>query len=96
MTMAYEVAPGFRAQLAGVTSVDGTCRPQVVRDDDQGLFAALLRHARRHWGTGAVLNTSFNIHGEALVCTPAEATDVFRRSGADALAIGPYLVERPA
>jgi carbamoyltransferase len=44
---------------------------------------------------GAVLNTSFNIHGEPLVCTPREAIDVFFRSGADALAIGPFLVQRP-
>jgi carbamoyltransferase len=41
---------------------------------------------------GAVLNTSFNIHGEPLVCSPAEAIDVFLRSGADALAIGPFLI----
>jgi carbamoyltransferase len=43
-----------------------------------------------------VLKTSFNIHGEPLVCTPGEAVDVFLRSGADALAIGPFLVGRPA
>ena len=54
----------------------------------------MLRQARRRWDVGAVLNTSFNIHGEPLVCSPDEAIDVFRRSGADALAIGPYLVER--
>jgi carbamoyltransferase len=41
------------------------------------------------------LNTSFNIHGEPLVCSPGEAVDVFLRSGADALAIGPLLVCRP-
>ena len=69
-------------------SVDGTCRPQFVADDETGAFAELLREARRRWGVGAVLNTSFNIHGEPLVCSPAEALDVFLRSGADALAIG--------
>lgn len=94
MTMAYEVASCFRSRLAGVVSIDGTCRPQLVSDDDPGEFAALLREARSRWGVGAVLNTSFNIHGEPMVCTPAEAIDVFRRSGADALAIGPFLVER--
>jgi carbamoyltransferase len=96
MTMAYAVADAYRSKLAGVTSVDGTCRPQVVSDDDPGPFAAVLREARRRWAAGVVLNTSFNIHGEPLVCTPAEAVDVFLRSGADALAIGPYLVERPS
>jgi carbamoyltransferase len=42
-----------------------------------------------------VLNTSFNIPGEPIVCSPAEAVDGCLRSGADALAIGPFLVERP-
>ena len=94
MTMAYEVLGSERHHLAGVTSVDGTCRPQFVRDSDDGPFGRLLHEARRRWDTGAVLNTSFNIHGEPLVCSPAEAVDVFLRSGSDALAIGPFLVER--
>jgi carbamoyltransferase len=94
MTTAHEVKPGCRDQLAGVTSVDGTCRPQFVPDADPDPFAALLRACQRHWGTGAVLNTSYNIHGEPLVCTPAEAIDVFLRSGADALAAGPFLIIR--
>ena len=96
MTMAYEVSGCYRDHLAGVISVDGTCRPQLVADNAPGEFAELLREARRRWGIGAVLNTSFNIHGEPLVCSPAEAIDVFLRSGADALAIGPFLVERPS
>ncbi len=96
MTMAYQVADEYRGRLAGVMSVDGTCRPQIVGDDERGPFADLLRIARRHWEVGAVLNTSFNIHGEPLVCSPDEAVDVFLRSGADALAIGPFLVARPA
>jgi carbamoyltransferase len=96
MTMAYEVIPDRRQQLAAVTSIDGTCRPQFVADDEDGPFAAVLHHARRLWGVGVVLNTSFNIHGEPLVCSPAEAVDVFVRSGADALAIGPFIVERPS
>jgi carbamoyltransferase len=96
MTMAYAVREPDRASLAGVISIDGTCRPQILADDDPGRFASVLRAARRRWGAAVVLNTSFNIHGEPLVCTPGEALDVFLRSGADALALGPYLVERPA
>jgi carbamoyltransferase len=94
MTMAYEVSTCYRGGLAGVISVDGTCRPQFVPDDDPSEFGELLREARRRWTVAAVLNTSFNIHGEPLVCSPAEAIDVFIRSGADALAIGPFLVDR--
>src|SRR4029450_2337039 len=96
MTMAYEVAHEYRCHMAGGMSVDGTCRPPVVDENEAGDFAQLLRGARRLWGAGVVLNTSFNIHGEPLVCSPSEAVDVFLRSGADALAIGPFLVSRPA
>ena len=81
--------------MAGVVSVDGTCRPQMVADDDTGEFAKLLQAMRQRIGLGAVLNTSFNIHGEPMVCSPDDAVDVFLRAGADALAIGPFYVERP-
>lgn len=96
MTMAYRVADEYKCRMAGVISVDGTCRPQIVADEAPGPFADLLRTARQRWHLGAVLNTSFNIHGEPLVCTPDEAIDVFLRSGADALAIGPFLLNRAA
>ena len=50
--------------------------------------------SQRACGAGVVLNTSFNIHGEPLVCTPLEAVDVFLRSGADALALGSFLARQ--
>ena len=94
MTMAYMVAPAYRARLAGVISLDGLCRPQIVPDDASTRFAALLRQMKHRLTLGAVLNTSYNVHGEPLVCTPEEAIDVFRRTEADALAIGRFLVSR--
>jgi carbamoyltransferase len=94
MTMAFKVRPAYRDRLAGVMGVDGTCRPQFVPDDETTEYAQLLRYAAKHWGVAAVLNTSFNIHGEPLVCSPEEATAVFQRSGGDALAIGPFLIKR--
>lgn len=93
MTMAYMVADEYRHALAGVVNVDGSCRPQLVADDEPSPLARLLHAVRRHTGIGAVLNTSFNIHGEPLVHTPAQAVDVFLRGGADALRLGPFLVE---
>jgi len=94
MTMAYQVAPEHRRALSGVINVDGSCRPQLVAEEAAGPFAALLREMRRQAGMGALLNTSFNIHGAPLVCTPREAIDVFVETGADALALGPFLVRR--
>jgi carbamoyltransferase len=91
MTMAYQVAPEYRQLLSGVMNVDGSCRPQMVADADGGRFAALLRHMRDQIGIGGVLNTSFNLHGFPLVCTPRDAIEVFVETGADALAIGSFL-----
>jgi carbamoyltransferase len=91
MTMAYVVASPFRDALIGVTSVDGSCRPQMIADDDTSRFAAVLREVKSKTGFGVVLNTSYNIHGEPLVCTPQDAIDVYLRTQADALVLGPYL-----
>ena len=94
MTMAYVVKPEYRSRLAGVLGPDGSCRPQIVADESGSVLGRLLQEVRRRIGVGAVLNTSFNIHGEPIVCAPSEAIEVYHRSEADVLAIGPYLVRR--
>jgi len=94
MTMAYRVRPEARDVLAGVTGSDGTCRPQMV-DRSYGKFYELLKTLRESVGVGAVLNTSFNLHGEPMVASPDDALSTFARCGADALVIGDFLVEPP-
>ena len=95
MTTAYRVDPAHRARLEAVVSIDGSCRAQVVPEAQDDPFARLLKHLRSRIGIGAVLNTSFNLHGQPMVCTPDDAVAVFRQNRADAMAIGPMLV-RPA
>ena len=90
------VSACLRDRLAGVISIDGTCRPQFVATTNPASLRNCCARRARGGAVGAVLNTSFNIHGEPMVCSPAEAIDVFLRSGADALAIGPFLVSAPA
>jgi len=94
MTMAYMVREDSRDVMSGVVGLDGSCRPQIVPDGASGPFVRLLQQMRVRMGVGAVLNTSFNIHGEPLVCTPEDAVDVYLRSGADAIALGSCLVVR--
>jgi carbamoyltransferase len=97
MTMAYQVRPGARNLLKGVISRDGTCRPQMV-DESYGIYHRLIAAVRDEIGVGAVLNTSFNLHGEPLVATPAQAIDCFLRSGADVfdvLIMGDFRMKRP-
>ena len=91
MTMAYSVAPEYRSKLAGVISVDGSCRPQIVADDADGPYPDLLRRVREKMGLSVLLNTSFNLHGEPLVCSPAEAVSVFLEGGASAMSTGQFV-----
>ena len=93
MTMAYEVARCYR-DSPGRRHQRRRHVPPAVRARRASPASSPSCCAKRvdAGACGAVLNTSFNIHGEPLVCSPAEAVDVFLRSGADALAIGPFLV----
>lgn len=95
MTMAYQVRTEWRQRLQGVINIDGSCRPQFVDDGEDSAFAGVLHAIKARLGVGVVLNTSFNIHGRPLVCTPGDAVSMFAESGAEALAIGPFLVRRP-
>ena len=92
MTMGYMVKKEKLAELKGVINVDGSCRPQIV-DDDKSRYGKLLRELKKITGRGVVLNTSFNIHGEPIVCTPLDAIRTFETTGFDALVIENYLVE---
>jgi carbamoyltransferase len=94
MTMGFMTSPEMRPALAAVISVDGSCRPQIIPDSAPGEFPDLLREVRAQTSLGVVLNTSYNIHGEPLVCTPAEAIQVYRQTAADALVLGCHLVVR--
>ncbi len=91
MTMSYKARPESRERLAGVLSVDGTCRPQILPDDADHPLVPILHQAEQRFGIGALLDTSLNIHGEPLVRTEEEAIDVLLRSGADALVLGPLV-----
>lgn len=93
MTMAYKVRESALPLVRGVINIDGTCRPQMIERGGSA-FQKLLSHLKGLRGTSAVLNTSFNVHGEPIVNTPEEAVSVFRETGADCLAIGDYLAER--
>lgn len=92
MTMAYRASSVGRERLAAVLGADGTSRPQMVGTEG-GRYRRLLAEVRAAIGVGAVLNTSFNLHGEPLVASPADAVKTFVHSGAELMAMGDFLVE---
>jgi carbamoyltransferase len=82
--------------LPAVTHVDGSARPQTVDAADAPRFAALLEAFRRRTGCPVLVNTSFNVRGEPIVCSPVDALCSMGVSGIDALVLEDFLLDRPA
>jgi len=93
MTVAYPVKDARRADVPSVVHVDGTTRPQVV-PASAGRYHRLLRGLGRRTGREVVLNTSLNVKGEPIACTPMDALRCFYTSGIDALAIEGFWIEK--
>jgi carbamoyltransferase len=96
MLLTAVVRPEYRAALPAVTHVDGSARVQVVAREEAPLFASLLAAVGARTGMSVLLNTSFNLRGQPIVRTPADAVATFCGSGLDALALGDRLVLAPA
>jgi carbamoyltransferase len=93
MTVTYRVRPEWHDRLQAATHVDGTARPQVVWPDANPSYYRLIDQYARRSGIPAVINTSFNMHEEPIVASPADAIRAFEQGGLDYLAIGPFLCE---
>lgn len=72
MTITCAVRPEWRERIPAVVHVDGTARPQIVRERDNPLFAGILRRFRDTTGLPVLINTSFNVHEEPIVNRPDE------------------------
>lgn len=96
MMFGFDTTPAGRARIAAaIHPNDGTCRPQMVRRDANPSYHALISRFAELTGTPAVLNTSFNLHGEPLVCSPADAISTMDRCGLKYCVIGDYLLHKP-
>ncbi|MBL4641926.1 MAG: hypothetical protein JKX86_08905, partial [Verrucomicrobiales bacterium] len=83
-----------RSTLPAVTHVDGSARVQTVGRERHPFFWRLLKQFEQRTGCGVLLNTSFNVRGEPVVCTPDDAYRCFVNTAIDWLAIGPFLLSR--
>lgn len=95
MTVAYEVGAAGRAAIPSVIHVDGTTRPQAVGAASQPRFLEVIERVGRATGHEVLLNTSLNVKGEPIACTPLDALRCLYSSGLDALAIEGFWVEKP-
>lgn len=80
--------------IPAVTHVDGTARVQTVSKKDNELYYKLLKSFKALTGCPALLNTSFNVMGEPIVCTPEDAVKTFKKCGLDYLIIGSFIVKK--
>ena len=88
------VKPGYRATFATTLMGDGLARVHVVHADENPLFHRLLIEFGKKYGLPVLYNTSFNLFGDPLVCTPRDAVRSFFSSGIDALITGNFLIEK--
>ena len=85
-------ATGEARVIPSVTHVDGSARPQTVEKEMNPLYWSLIDEFGKRTGVPVIMNTSFNLRGEAIVNTPTDAIRTFFSSGMDALVIGSFLV----
>jgi carbamoyltransferase len=83
-----------RSQIPAVTHVDHSARVQTVSHETNPDYYDLIRKFEEITGCGVVVNTSFNVRGEPIVCTPEDAYRCFMRTDMDFLAMGPFLLEK--
>lgn len=94
MTITCNVKPAWRERIPAVVHVDGTARPQTVSRAANPLYWSLIEAYRERSGIPLVLNTSFNVHEEPIVCFPENAVQALSEDRIDCLALGPFWAER--
>jgi carbamoyltransferase len=94
MTITFDVLPSRRAEIPAVTHVDGTARVQTVNRDVNPRYWRLIHEFERITRVPVILNTSFNLRGEPIVCTARDAIRTFYSSGLDFLVLGDFIVAK--
>jgi carbamoyltransferase len=94
MMLSFDTKENFRHLIAAVHNADLTARVQILPEDQNPAFTRILDAFAAVTQRGALLNTSFNLHGHPIVRGPAEAMAVFNNSGLTHLVLGPYLLHK--
>ncbi len=96
MTVTFDASEHFKKSSPAVVHVDGTARPQLLHEAENPSFYRLLSLYHERSGCPDLVNTSFNLHREPIVCSPEDAVRAFTTSGIDVLVAGPFLVRQEA
>ena len=94
MTITYNCTPLMKERCPAVTHLDGTARPQVVsKETDEFMYTLVLR-AEKDYGFLSLINTSFNVHEEPIVCNEIDAMNGLNNGMIDLLLLGNRLISR--
>jgi len=94
MILAFQARDDVASKIPATLHVDGSGRPQTVDRETNPRYWRMIDEFRKLTGVPVVLNTSFNVDSEPIVCTPKNALATLYMSGMDALAIGDFIVEK--
>lgn len=94
MLLVYNVREPYKQQLPSLTHVDGTVRIQTVNENDNPPMRKLLKSFEKRTGYPVLINTSFNIKGEPIVCTPEDAVNSFVNADIDYLILNDIIVAK--
>lgn len=92
MTITFNCSSYIKNNSPAVVHVDGTARPQILLKKDNPSYYKILSEYYKLTGIPVLVNTSFNMHEEPIVCTPEDAVRAFLSSGIDFLAIGSFIL----
>lgn len=95
MVIAFDANKKLKNDAPAVVHVDGTARVQFVEKEILPTYHSLISEFEKLTGVGVVLNTSFNVKGEPIVCTVRDALRTFWSTGIDVLAVGDFIVKKP-
>jgi carbamoyltransferase len=84
----------IRSEIPAVTHVDYSARVQTVHKETNPLFYQLLKEFDEGYNSPVIINTSFNVRGEPIVCTPEDAFRCFMRTEMDYLVLGNFLLKK--
>jgi carbamoyltransferase len=96
MTLTFDCTESMKRDSPAAVHVDGTARPQLVTPTANPSFYRILAEYQQLTGIPSLINTSFNMHEEPIVCTPEDAIRAFLQGNLDYLAISDFLVAHPA
>ena len=94
MVITLPVKNKRRKEIISATHINGTARPQTTKENREKIYHKLIEEFYSLTGIPALINTSFNLKGEPIVCTPKEAFEDFMKTKMDYLILGKYLIEK--